>query len=96
MDLAVRRDIDDHVLHDPGSTTQTVAGAQWSPALIVGLGGSGLGETVGTGLDAGSAAHDHLAAPAYSPAAAYRIEVYSKCPGGVQHCGALGKRPASP
>jgi len=73
-----------------------VAGAQRSPTLIVGLGGCGLGETFGTGLDAGPAAHNHLTAPAYSSAAAYRVEVYSKCPGGVQHCGALGKRPASP
>jgi hypothetical protein len=42
MDLAVWRDIDDHVLDYPSGTTQPMARSQRSPALIVRLSGPGL------------------------------------------------------
>jgi len=44
-----------------------------------------LGELAERGLD--------LAPAAYSPTAAYRVEVDPELPGGVQHCGARGEAP---
>ncbi len=96
MDLAVRRDINDHVVLDVGGAAQPLTHDERPLALVVELDWPGWRQPVVTGFYPGPASHHYLASAAQTAAPAHRVEVDAQGPGRVEDGGSVGERSSPP